>query len=75
MKTLQLKKYSNRKLYSKELGTVNSSMLLEQIKSGHDIKVSCHKTGADLTNKVLLTMLKNTNFAELDLVLSLLKRD
>lgn len=64
MKTIKLKKYANRKIYAGknggliESGYVNHRDIAELIKQGNTIEVTDDKTGEDVTNTVLLEVVK-----------------
>jgi len=63
MKLLKVKKYNNRKLYIDDIGMVTNKKLLNEIKNGAQIKVTCHDTGLDLTRDTLLNILKLTDIS------------
>jgi len=79
-KTINIKKYSNRKLYATKgsgIGKakyVNLAQLAGYIKQGYDIKVTSNETKEDLTEKTLnevLTVSGNLSTGELlDLIRS-----
>lgn len=62
-----LVKYHNRRLYSKELSEyVSYNEVIEVIRKGEEITVTCHKTGKDLTKEVLLGALASLGAERLD---------
>lgn len=68
MKTLRVKKYSNRKLYIDDHGIVTSSKLLKELENGADLLVTCHETGKDVTKQTLLSILKCSNVTSKQLI-------
>jgi len=54
MKTFIVQRYSNRKLYSKDLSRyVTAEKIMDLIRSGNKVKVFDHTTSEDVTRKVL----------------------
>lgn len=59
---LQIVRYGNRKLYNKnESKYLTLTALRDKIKAGGEIKVTDHKTGADITPKVLASVITTLN--------------
>jgi polyhydroxyalkanoate synthesis regulator protein len=59
---IQITRYSNRKLYSKTDSTyLTLEALRDKIKTGATVKVTDHKTGTDITAKVLAATVTTLN--------------
>lgn len=55
---LQIVRYGNRKLYNKnESKYLTLGALRDKIKAGGEVKVTDYKTGADITPKVLASVI------------------
>lgn len=54
---IEVTKYGNRKLYSKTSSEyLTLGALRDKIKAGNEVKVTDHETGADITDKVLASV-------------------
>lgn len=55
---IEITKYANRKLYNKSSSEyLTLSALRDKVKAGNEVKVTDHETGADITSKVLASVI------------------
>jgi polyhydroxyalkanoate synthesis regulator protein len=60
---IQIKKYSNRKLYIPKKGYVTLEDVAEIIKDGNTVEVTTKDTGKDITNAVLKEVLTKVSMS------------
>lgn len=65
---IKVTKYSNRKLYVENNGMVTVKQLSKELKAGHDLQVTCHTTGRDVTRQTLLSMLTDSEIPNTKLI-------